>query len=71
MSERLILKPVDGRRVRRPDGRPLSALGELVVVNTYWSRRLAAGDVVGTPPVTSVSAADPSTETNRPKSKRE
>lgn len=45
MQESKILKPTDGRQVRRPDGRHLRPEGERVVLDTYWRRRLKAGEV--------------------------
>lgn len=47
---RLGVIPVPGRHVRRPDGQPLAALGELVDPDPYWARRQRDGDVrFGTP----------------------
>jgi hypothetical protein len=48
MSEQRTLKPVEGRLVRHPgdDKRPLDPLGEPVEFNSYWRRKLNAGDVV-------------------------
>jgi hypothetical protein len=41
------LTPVPGRRVRDPiTGTPLPATGGNVVINEFWRRRLAQGDVV-------------------------
>lgn len=45
MSEFKVLKPAGDRKVRRPDGYHLRATGERVEMNTYWRRRLAAGEV--------------------------
>lgn len=46
MSDTRILKPVDGARVRHPSGRLLPATGERVIIDSFWQRRIAAGDVV-------------------------
>jgi hypothetical protein len=48
MSDIRLIKPGDGRRVRRPDGRGglLSDAGERVEWNSFWQRRLQDGDVV-------------------------
>lgn len=46
MTNRMILMPADGRLVRHPDKRKLATAGEDVTLNSYWIRRLAAGDVV-------------------------
>lgn len=50
---RATLKPRDGLLVRHPARGPvrprlLKAEGEEVVLDRYWMRRLAAGDVVET-----------------------
>lgn len=48
MSEQRTLKPAEGRLVRHPgdDKRPLDPQGEVVEFNSYWRRKLSAGDVV-------------------------
>ena len=46
MSETKLVRPADGARVRHPDGRVLAPTGELVTIDSYWQRRIAAGDVV-------------------------
>lgn len=47
MSTQRKLKAVAGRQVRHPDdGRLLDPDGELVEMNSYWRRRVNAGDVV-------------------------
>ena len=46
MSNIQILKPAAGIKVRHPGGRHLAIEGEPVEVNSYWLRRIAAGDVV-------------------------
>ncbi len=46
MTETKHLKPAPGLIVRYPDGRRLPDEGKPVPMNTYWARRLAAGDVV-------------------------
>lgn len=50
MSKRTFIKPADGLKVRRLDGVHLSADGETVVLDSYWRRRLLAGDVVEAKP---------------------
>lgn len=47
MTERIRLRPAEGRKVPFP-GRPKKALaekGESVELDGYWRRRLAAGEV--------------------------
>jgi len=47
MEDRVKIRPAEGRLVRMPDGKqPLPAEGLEVERNTYWIRRLRAGDVV-------------------------
>jgi hypothetical protein len=48
MSEQRTLRPASGRLVRHPgeDKRPLDPNGELVEFNSYWRRKMSAGDVV-------------------------
>lgn len=47
MNDRRTLKPADGCLVRHPaDYRPLAAEGEQVEMNSYWRRKLKAGDVI-------------------------
>ena len=46
MSEPKLLRPADGRKVRRQDGKHLAEGGETVELNSYWRRRLEAGDVI-------------------------
>lgn len=48
MIEQRTLKPAEGRLVRHPgdDKRPLDPQGEVVEMNSYWRRKLKAGDVV-------------------------
>lgn len=46
MAKALFLKPVDGRRVRHPDGPVLDDAGEHVSPSPYWDRKLSDGDVV-------------------------
>lgn len=46
MSENKVLRPAAGARVRHPDGQVLAEKGDPVVMNPYWRRKLAAGDVV-------------------------
>lgn len=47
---RRYLKPVEGGRVRKPDGSVLPDEGDAVVFDTYWQRRLDHGDVEETTP---------------------
>lgn len=44
----VVLKPAPGLKIRMPERqmRHLSEAGEAVVLNEYWRRRLADGDVV-------------------------
>jgi len=47
MPETKILKPAGDNKVRRPDnGKHLKPEGEKVEINSYWQRRIAAGEVV-------------------------
>lgn len=47
MAETKILKPAGEAKIRRPDNRKhLKPEGEAVEMNSYWVRRLAAGEVV-------------------------
>lgn len=47
MTTRVLLKPAEGRLVRNPDTyEALPAEGKAVEMNSYWQRRLIAGDVV-------------------------
>lgn len=44
---RITVKPTDGRLVRHPSSyQPLSPNGESVEKNSYWLRKLRAGDVI-------------------------
>lgn len=45
-EERVYLKPNKGLKVRHPAGGHLPDEGSDVVLNTYWRRRMADGDVV-------------------------
>lgn len=45
-TNRMIVMPAPGKLVRHQDTRKLADGGESVVVNSYWIRRLTAGDVV-------------------------
>lgn len=44
------LTPKFGRRVRHADGRPFEAAGEWVVLDSYYRRLIAEGDLVQTDP---------------------
>lgn len=51
MTARIILKPVEGRLVRHPGNyQPLAADGEAVEKNSYWVRKVLAGDVIEVKP---------------------
>jgi hypothetical protein len=51
MTARITVKPAEGRLVRHPGNyRPLAADGEQVEKNSYWTRKLRAGDVVEVKP---------------------
>ena len=44
------IRPVEGLKVPNPStGAPLAASGEVVVLNAYWRRRIAAGEVMSVP----------------------
>jgi hypothetical protein len=43
--KRIHVKPATGLVVSKPSGGRLSAAGEIVPLDSYWSRRLVAGDV--------------------------
>ncbi|MFC0710752.1 DUF2635 domain-containing protein [Azorhizophilus paspali] len=59
MNDRRTLKPADGRLVRHPaDYRPLAAEGEPVELNSYWRRKLKAGDVIEVKPAASAAAKE-------------
>lgn len=45
MPQPVIAIPIDGTRVRKPDGAILEASGEPVERNSFWLRREADGDV--------------------------
>ena len=56
---RRYLAPVEGGRVRKPDGSVLPDVGAWVVFDTYWQRRLDHDDVIETtPPKASSSKKD-------------
>ncbi len=46
MSDRTILIPKFGRRVRHADGRVFDELGEPVVLDSFYRRLIADGDLV-------------------------
>lgn len=63
LCTRVHVKPGEGRQVRMPD-RGFALLppeGLEVTRNTYWSRRIAVGDVVVTP--AAAPAAEPESST--------
>lgn len=58
MAEKKTLKPVAGTKVRRPDNAVhLRPEGEPVEMNSYWLRRLKAGDVTEVKPVKATATA--------------
>ena len=51
MTARITLKPAEGRLVRHPGNyQPLAADGEAVEKNSYWVRKVRAGDVIEVKP---------------------
>lgn len=51
MTTRVLVKPAEGRLVRDPDTyQALPPGGAPVDMNSYWQRKLMAGDVVIDPP---------------------
>lgn len=48
MSGRVILQPKFGRRVRHADGRIFSERGDPVVLDPFYRRLIADGDLVAT-----------------------
>ena len=59
MAERKFIKPAEGRNVSRNDNRKhLKKEGEWVDLDSYWVRRLKAGDVI---------AAEPPVKAKKPK----
>lgn len=47
MTARITVKPAEGCLVRHPGNyKPLAEAGEAVEKNSYWVRKLRAGDVV-------------------------
>lgn len=47
MQNKMIrVKPIEGTKVRKPDGTILSSNGELVDRGPFWIRRIKGGDVV-------------------------
>lgn len=53
MSDRVILIPKFGRRVRHADGRVFDELGEPVVLDSFYRRLIADGDLVDAKPAAS------------------
>lgn len=45
----VIATPINGARVRKPDGQILCASGETVERDSFWLRRAADGDVTLAP----------------------
>lgn len=45
MSDTRTIRPVDGRRIRHPGSGKLLEAETAVAWNSYWERRVAAGDV--------------------------
>lgn len=55
----VIATPINGARVRKPDGQILKADGEAVERDSFWLRRQADGDVSLTaPPVAAAVPAE-------------
>ena len=48
-SNDVMARPVNGRRLRKPDGTLLAKDGERVQKNSYWLRREKDGDVTLSP----------------------
>lgn len=46
MSARMILRPAEGARVRKPDGTLLAENGERLELTPYFARLIADGDVI-------------------------
>jgi len=46
LGQTVTIKPVNGAYLRKEDGAVLADAGELVVVTSYWLRRINDGDVV-------------------------
>lgn len=47
MSKPVVIKPAGRNLVRNPDtNRHLDKTGEPIILNSYWRRRIADGDVV-------------------------
>ena len=46
MRKTIILKPKEGRQIRKPDASALAKDGEEVIYNAYWARRIKDGDVI-------------------------
>jgi hypothetical protein len=72
MSERLFVKPAPGLTVRDPITlKPLPAEGAEVPADSYWLRRLKAGDVIeANPPAQEPPSAAPPASAARPAAPR-
>lgn len=58
MSKRVYLKPARADlKVRKPDRTHLPAEGDWVDMDTYWDRRIKAGDVVKAKPTKTSTAS--------------
>lgn len=74
MNERIFLKPtlleIEGvlvpRKVRKPMGPYLAADGEEVNLDTYWHRKLQAGEVEEAEPPVVEAAAQPTVDVPAP-----
>ena len=68
---RVHVKPGPERQVRMPDRgfALMPAEGAEVPINVYWSRRIAVGDVIETPPAAAAAAPEttPATKGVKPK----
>ena len=47
--QKMLITPVDGHTVPKPDGTPLNAAGEVLPVTPWWRRRARDGDVTISP----------------------
>lgn len=48
-TKAVMATPLNGRRIRKPDGTLLAAGGERVTQSSYWLRREKDGDVMLSP----------------------
>lgn len=64
-NKRIQVKPAAGLVVSKPHGGRLSFAGELVPLDSYWSRRLSAGDVELVEKTKKTSATQKGSETKK------